>query len=70
MPLNARMDAVGDYPFDRLRALLGALEPPTDVTPIPLSLGEPQHAPPAFLAETVARENPRRCVARNRHVPP
>lgn len=56
MPLNARMDAVGDYPFDRLRALLGALEPPTGVTPIPLSLGEPQHAPPAFLAETVARE--------------
>jgi len=56
MPLNARMDAVGDYPFDRLRALLGTLEPPAGVTPIPLSLGEPQHAPPAFLAETVARE--------------
>ena len=56
MPLNARMDAVGDYPFDRLRALLGTLEPPPGITPIPLSLGEPQHAPPAFLAETVARE--------------
>ena len=56
MPLNARMDAVGDYPFDRLRALLGDVAPPADVTPIPLSLGEPQHAPPAFLAETVARE--------------
>ena len=56
MPLNARMDAVGDYPFDRLRALLGTLEPPPGIRPIPLSLGEPQHAPPAFLAETVARE--------------
>ena len=56
MPLNARMDAVGDYPFDRLRALLGTLEPPPGIMPIPLSLGEPQHAPPAFLAETVARE--------------
>lgn len=56
MPLNARMDAVGDYPFDRLRALLGGIEPPDGVTPIALSLGEPQHAPPAFLAETVARE--------------
>lgn len=56
MPLSARLDAVGDYSFDRLRALLGTLEPPAGVTPIPLSLGEPQHAPPAFLAETVARE--------------
>ena len=56
MPLNARMDAVGDYSFDRLRALLGGIEPPEGVTPIALSLGEPQHAPPAFLAETVARE--------------
>jgi N-succinyldiaminopimelate aminotransferase len=56
MPLNARLDTVGDYPFDRLRDLLGDVSPPSDITPIPLSLGEPQHAPPAFLAETVARE--------------
>ena len=56
MPLNARLDTVGDYPFDRLRALLGDVSPPSGVTPIPLSLGEPQHAPPAFLAGTVARE--------------
>ena len=56
MPLNARLDAVGDYPFDRLRALLGDVSPPADLTPIPLSLGEPQHAPPAVLADTVARE--------------
>lgn len=56
MPLNARMDAVGDYPFDRLRALLGGLEPPAGLKPIPLSLGEPQHAPPDFLAEIVAAE--------------
>lgn len=56
MPLNGRMDAVGDYPFDRLRALLGDLQPPAGLKPIPLSLGEPQHAPPAFLAEIVAAE--------------
>lgn len=56
MPLNARMDAVGDYPFDRLRALLGGIGPPAGLAPIPLSLGEPQHAPPAFLAEIVAAE--------------
>jgi N-succinyldiaminopimelate aminotransferase len=57
MPLNARLDAVGDYPFDRLRALLGGIEPPAGMMPIPLSLGEPQHAPPDFLAETVAHES-------------
>ena len=57
MPLNARLETVGDYPFDRLRALLGDVAPPADITPIPLSLGEPQHAPPTFLAETVARES-------------
>ncbi len=56
MPLNARMDAVGDYPFDRLRSLLGDLQPPAGLKPIPLSLGEPQHAPPDFLAEIVAAE--------------
>ena len=57
MPLNTRLDAVGDYSFDRLRALLGGIEPPAGVEPIALSLGEPQHAPPPFLAETVARES-------------
>ena len=56
MQLNARLDTVGDYPFDRLRALLGDVMPPANIEPIPLSLGEPQHLPPAFLAETVARE--------------
>ena len=57
MPLNARLESVGDYPFDRLRALLGDVSLPADIAPIPLSLGEPQHAPPAFLAETIARES-------------
>ena len=56
MPLNARLDAVGDYSFDRLRALLGDVNPPAGMDPIALSVGEPQHAPPAFLAETVAAE--------------
>ncbi|PPR11063.1 MAG: LL-diaminopimelate aminotransferase [Alphaproteobacteria bacterium MarineAlpha11_Bin1] len=56
MQLNARLDVIGDYPFDRLRALLGDIAPPADLPPIPLSLGEPQHSPPAFLAETVAKQ--------------
>ncbi len=56
MPLNNRLDSVGDYSFDRLRALLHGIEPPSGLMPIALSLGEPQHSPPAFLAETVKRE--------------
>ena len=56
MPLNARLDALGDYSFDRLRALLLYVDPPAGLDPIALSVGEPQHAPPAFLAETIAAE--------------
>ena len=54
MRLNARLDAVGDYPFDRLRSLLGDSEPPAGIEPILLSLGEPQHAPPPVLAQAIA----------------
>ena len=49
-----RLDSVGDYPFDRLRSLLGGTAPPAGVAPIMLSLGEPQQAPPPLVAETVA----------------
>ena len=53
---DGRLDAAGDYPFDRLRALLGDSRPPDGVTPVAFSLGEPQQAPPAFVAETIAAE--------------
>lgn len=51
--LNPRLDALPDYPFVRLRALLGDRAP--GLAPLDLSLGEPQHAPPALLAESLAR---------------
>ncbi len=51
---NDRLDRVGDYPFDRLRALLGDLAPPDGVAPISLALGEPQHTPPDLIGTTVA----------------
>jgi len=51
---NNDLDKLTDYPFDRLRALLNPLSPPEDKEPLIMSLGEPQHAPPALLAETVA----------------
>lgn len=51
---NPRFDFLTDYPFDRLRALLGDIEPPGDMEPLVLSIGEPQHPPPPVIAETVA----------------
>lgn len=54
--LNPRLDRLMTYPFERLRALLADVEPPVGVTPIVMSLGEPRHAPPAFVAETLAAE--------------
>lgn len=53
--LNGRLETLTDYPFTRLAALLSPLAPRANVTPLNLALGEPQHAPPALLADTLAR---------------
>ena len=60
---NPGMQALAPYPFEKLDRLLGGLQPPTGLAPIPLSIGEPRHEPPGFvldayraaLAEGVAR---------------
>jgi len=52
-PTNDRLDRVGDYPFDRLRALLGPLAPASNRTPISLALGEPQHTAPDIVRRVV-----------------
>ncbi|MDX1486526.1 MAG: aminotransferase class I/II-fold pyridoxal phosphate-dependent enzyme, partial [Alphaproteobacteria bacterium] len=51
MMLNPRLEHLLPYPFERLTALLDGIAPPEGVTPISLSLGEPRHAPPDFVAE-------------------
>lgn len=51
---NPRIDELADYPFDRLRALLGDATPPAGLAPLVLSIGEPQHAQPKLLTETLA----------------
>jgi N-succinyldiaminopimelate aminotransferase len=48
--MNPRLDLLRPYPFERLRALLAGATPPTSLPHIPLSIGEPKHAPPAFVA--------------------
>ncbi len=50
---NDRIVRIGDYPFDRLRALLDPISPAVDDAPITLAIGEPQHAPPTLLQDAV-----------------
>ena len=51
--MNPRIDRLYAYPFERLRALLEGTEPPPGASHIPLSIGEPRHPPPAFVAATL-----------------
>jgi len=54
--LNPRLEALPNYPFDRLRALLDGLSPPTGLEPRVLSVGEPRHAPLPIIDAAVAAE--------------
>lgn len=49
--LDARLDGLPDYPFARLAKLLGAPGRPDSIV---MSIGEPQHRPPAMVAEILA----------------
>ncbi len=51
--LNPRLDLLTDYPFQRLAALL---QGPAGDEPLAMSIGEPQHQPPSFVAEILSRE--------------
>lgn len=51
--MNDRLERIGDYPFDRLRALLNPITPRVN-DPIYLSIGEPQHPPPPMVRDTVS----------------
>jgi N-succinyldiaminopimelate aminotransferase len=54
LPANARLARLADNPFARLGELLAGVSPRSNGPPILMSVGEPQHAPPALLARTVA----------------
>ena len=53
--MNPRLRQLQPYPFERLRALLAGAAPPAGLRHIPLSIGEPKHAPPAFVAAALTR---------------
>src|SRR5690349_19511460 len=46
--MNPRLDRLHPYPFERLRALLAGVSAPS-LSPIRLSIGEPQHATPELV---------------------
>ncbi len=52
--MNPSLHQLQPYPFEKLRALLTSAQPPTDKTPIALSIGEPKHSSPSFVAEALS----------------
>ncbi len=54
--MNNALDTLQPYPFEKLRALLAGVQPAAGKTPIALSIGEPKHASPAFVAQAL-RDN-------------
>ncbi|MFL6600992.1 MAG: succinyldiaminopimelate transaminase [Steroidobacteraceae bacterium] len=54
--MNPRLDRLHAYPFERLARLKAGINPPAALAHIAMSIGEPQHAPPAFVLDSL-REN-------------
>jgi N-succinyldiaminopimelate aminotransferase len=51
--MNPGFERLSAYPFERLAILKQGLQPPAGLTHIPLSIGEPKHAPPQFVLDTL-----------------
>ena len=49
--MNTDMSHLQPYPFERLNNLIEGLTAPGHMQHISLSIGEPKHSPPPFLAE-------------------
>ncbi len=51
--MNPHLQDLHPYPFEKLRRLFEGIVPPAQYAPIRLSIGEPQHATPAFIREAL-----------------
>lgn len=51
--MNPALTRLQPYPFEKLRALLAGIQPPADKSPIALSIGEPKHPAPEFVAQAL-----------------
>jgi N-succinyldiaminopimelate aminotransferase len=54
--VNDRLELLTAYPFERLARLKSGQTPPAHLPHIPMSIGEPRHAPPALVLEAL-RQN-------------
>ena len=52
--MNTALNQLQPYPFEKLRALLGGVTPAADKRAIALSIGEPKHTSPAFVAKALS----------------
>ena len=51
--MNPRLELLHAYPFERLARLKAGVTPPAGLAHIAMSIGEPQHAAPPFVLETL-----------------
>ncbi len=51
--MNPNLSRLQPYPFEKLAALMRDIEPPAELAAIALSIGEPKHATPAFIANAL-----------------
>jgi len=56
--MNPDLARLQPYPFERLRQLLAANTPPSSLSPINLSIGEPKHATPQLIFEALTAALP------------
>ncbi|MEN2505651.1 succinyldiaminopimelate transaminase [Stutzerimonas stutzeri] len=52
--MNDDLSLLQPYPFEKLRALLAGAQPPVEKRAIALSIGEPKHPSPDFVAQALA----------------
>ncbi|ACL72239.1 conserved hypothetical protein [Thioalkalivibrio sulfidiphilus HL-EbGr7] len=52
--MNPDLDRLQPYPFQKLTELKAGIKPPAHLEHIALSIGEPKHPTPGFIAETLA----------------
>ncbi|MEH6652149.1 MAG: succinyldiaminopimelate transaminase [Motiliproteus sp.] len=56
--MNPDLQQLQPYPFERLNALKNGTTPPADLPHIALSIGEPKHPAPAFVARSMTDNLP------------
>ena len=52
--MNPLLSLLQPYPFERLRQLFAGVTPAAQYSPISLGMGEPRHATPRFIQDTLA----------------